>query len=234
VSAVTLNCPGCGAPAASDATSCPYCKSRLATVACPGCFGMVFAGSKHCQHCGAAVARQEQAEPESLPCPRCRTGMPVVAVGASRVRECAGCGGLWLDPATFEAVCSDRERQASVLGLGERTAIPAEEQVRYLPCPVCAALMARSNFKRVSGVVVDVCRAHGAWFDRDELRGIVEFIRGGGLDLAREREAMKVEEDLRRLVLAQSDPARGGISAGAADPLDATLVRGLLGLLGDR
>ncbi len=40
--------------------------------------------------------------------------------------------------------------------------------------------MGRSNFARVSGVIIDVCRAHGAWFDRGELAAIRRFLREGG------------------------------------------------------
>ena len=46
----------------------------------------------------------------------------------------------------------------------------------------------RINFAKCSGVIVDVCKGHGTWFDRDELTRIVEFIRGGGLDAARAKE----------------------------------------------
>ncbi|GEJ58514.1 hypothetical protein [Anaeromyxobacter diazotrophicus] len=42
--------------------------------------------------------------------------------------------------------------------------------------------MNRSNFGRVSGVVIDVCRADGAWFDRGELGEIRRFLREGGLE----------------------------------------------------
>jgi Zn-finger nucleic acid-binding protein len=59
--------------------------------------------------------------------------------------------------------------------------------------------MNRINFARCSGVVVDVCRGHGTWFDRDELSRIVEFIRGGGLDAARSREKAALEEERRQL-----------------------------------
>jgi hypothetical protein len=55
--------------------------------------------------------------------------------------------------------------------------------------------MSRTNFGKVSGVVIDVCRPHGAWFDRGELAAIRRFLRAGGLrryervrDLDRERE----------------------------------------------
>jgi Zn-finger nucleic acid-binding protein len=59
--------------------------------------------------------------------------------------------------------------------------------------------MNRINFARCSGVVVDVCKGHGTWFDRDELSRIVEFIRGGGLDAARAREKAALEEERRQL-----------------------------------
>jgi Zn-finger nucleic acid-binding protein len=59
--------------------------------------------------------------------------------------------------------------------------------------------MNRVNFARCSGVVVDVCKGHGTWFDRDELRQIVEFIRGGGLEVSRAREKRELEEERQRL-----------------------------------
>ena len=45
--------------------------------------------------------------------------------------------------------------------------------------------MNRVNFARCSGVIVDICKQHGTWFDRDELSRIVEFIHGGGLNASR-------------------------------------------------
>jgi Zn-finger nucleic acid-binding protein len=59
--------------------------------------------------------------------------------------------------------------------------------------------MNRINFARCSGVIVDVCKGHGTWFDRDELSRIVEFIRDGGLEASRNREKASIEEERRRL-----------------------------------
>jgi len=59
--------------------------------------------------------------------------------------------------------------------------------------------MNRINFARCSGVIVDVCKGHGTWFDRDELSRIVEFIRSGGLEASRAREKSELEEERRRL-----------------------------------
>ena len=75
----------------------------------------------------------------------------------------------------------------------------APGQVRYVPCPECNELMNRVNFARCSGVVVDVCKGHGTWFDRNELQQIIDFIRGGGLGVSRSREKRELEEERQRL-----------------------------------
>jgi Zn-finger nucleic acid-binding protein len=246
--AATLECPTCGAPALSDATFCAYCKARLATVACPSCFGMIFAGTRFCPHCGAHAERTAAGGPDEAQrrCPRCRVELLALTIGDAPVGECPGCGGLWLDAATLERVTTQREPQAAVLAAAGGTGDPAravpEAQVRYVPCPQCGKVMNRVNFARYSGIVVDVCRGHGTWFDADELRRVVEFIRSGGLDMARDRERHALEEERRRLLATQS-PGSAGLDAGSyglgarppsmAGTLGEPSLGGLLGALVD-
>jgi Zn-finger nucleic acid-binding protein len=201
----------CGAVAATDATRCEHCGARLATVACPSCFGMMFLGQQFCPHCGAKADRQDSSEPaQPEPCPRCHANMEAVTIGNSKVRECPQCEGIWTDAETLRQICADQEKQAAVLGLPTQLptndGVEMEKQIRYLPCPVCGEMMNRVNFANFSGVIVDVCRLHGTWFDRDELRRIVEFIRAGGLDKARAREIANLEADRR---LANADRLLG-------------------------
>jgi Zn-finger nucleic acid-binding protein len=209
-----MNCPSCGAPVSSDATQCEHCGSRLAMVACPSCFGMVFAGAKFCSHCGAAIARTEVDAATKQPCPRCGLDMQAVVVGKTNLCECPKCEGIWADKDSLAKIYADREQQAAVLG----TAAPLPEgdnfemNVRYVPCPVCHKLMNRVNFARCSHVVVDVCREHGTWFDKDELRRIVEFIRDGGMDMARQEEMEELEQKRQALRAAQRE-------ANAPDPM---------------
>jgi Zn-finger nucleic acid-binding protein len=197
----------CGAAASSAATRCEHCGARLATVACPSCFGMMFIGEKFCSHCGAKAARTEVSTTASQLCPRCRLELKPVLIGSSNLQECPRCEGIWVDGDSLQQICSDREKQAAVLGVA--TPLPApgsaglEEKIRYLPCPACKKLMNRVNFAHCSHVIVDVCAAHGTWFDRDELRRIVEFIRGGGLEAARAREMEQLDERRRQLSAAQ-------------------------------
>jgi len=213
--AETFNCPMCGAAASKDSSRCEHCGARLATVSCPECFALQFQGAAFCSHCGAKLDRTEMDAASSRLCPRCRAPMQAVTLGRTSLCECPRCEGLWADHAALEQICADREQQAAVLG----AAVPAppsqpvdlEEQIRYLPCPICRGLMNRVNFAHCSHVVVDVCRPHGTWFDKDELRRIVEFIRAGGLDAARTREIEELEQRRRELTAARS---AGGCTAG--------------------
>src|SRR3989442_1553237 len=166
--AQTLKCPNCGAAISSDAPQCKYCESKLATVACASCFGMMFIGSRHCPHCGAAAAEITAAELPTLKCPRCNLDMLAVTIGKTAMRECEKCGGLWIEVAAFEKICADCEQQSAVLGTAllapaSKTQSPADfEKVRYAPCPQCGELMNRINFAHCSGVIIDICRGHGA------------------------------------------------------------------------
>ncbi len=228
--AETLNCPNCGAATSSDASRCQFCESRLATVACPSCFGMMFIGSKHCPRCGAAAAQREEVGGALHKCPRCRVDMQSLRLGTTQVQECDRCQGLWLNVAAFESICTDREQQAVVLGgasVAPASSMRSNQAIKYVPCPQCGQLMNRINFARCSGVIVDVCKGHGTWFDRDELSGIVEFIRGGGLDVSRAKEKAAIEEERRRLRQEQIEASQLRSMGGALPTSDDQRISGI-------
>src|SRR5204863_2759893 len=118
----------------------------------------------------------------------------------------------------FEKICSDREQQSAVLGAASpaptHAASDAVNKVSYVPCPECGQLMNRINFARCSGVIVDVCKGHGTWFDRDELSRIVEFIRGGGLEVARAKEKHEIEFQRQQLKMEEMVAANRANSLG--------------------
>lgn len=207
VAASALNCPMCGASVKStDAASCQHCGTQLATVSCPSCFGRVFKGARFCSHCGARADRKEASITEHR-CPRCRLHLRAVQVGSALLQECSRCQGIWADAGSLEKICDEADNRSALLGQAESLpaeGTPLEKNIRYVPCPVCQKLMNRVNFARCSQVVVDVCKKHGTWFDRDELRRIVEFIQSGGLANARAREVAELEEKRRRALAADS------------------------------
>ena len=58
--------------------------------------------------------------------------------------------------------------------------------------------MARRNYARQSGVIVDTCPRDGMWFDHEELRRLVEFVRTGGFDEAAEADAQRLAAEAER------------------------------------
>jgi len=238
--AETLNCPNCGAAISSDSPLCQYCESKLATTACASCFGMMFKGSRHCPHCGAAAATAQPVELSIVRCPLCGIDMVSKKLGGSVMRECEKCGGLWLDVLAFEKICANREQQSAVLGVASTMpghhidVSPDAIEVRYRRCPQCGQLMNRMNFAHCSGVIVDVCRGHGTWFDRDELSEIIEFIRGGGLELSRQKEKRAIElerQELERDRLIGTRVMIGGSSSDDERIGGLSAARGLLKFL---
>jgi len=164
---------------------------------------MMFAGSRHCPQCGAAAVDPDKIELSILKCPRCKIDMNSIRLGAEQIRECETCGGLWLAAAAFEKLCASREEQSAILGgashAPESHATTNEAKIQYVPCPQCGQLMNRINFARCSGVIVDVCKGHGTWFDRDELSTIIQFIRDGGLEVSRQKEKIELEHERQQL-----------------------------------
>jgi Zn-finger nucleic acid-binding protein len=223
----TLNCPNCGAGVASDSTSCEFCHTRLKTVACPNCLGLMFFGSKFCDHCGSeAVAAENLADADLGKCPRCAIGLKKLDIDKISLGECTRCDGVWSEAETFEKICLDRdERSAALTFFGNRPVTePAKVPIRYVACPVCKQLMNRSNFARSSGVIIDLCKEHGVWFDAGELPKIVQFIESGGLARAREKERTtlseereKIREERRQLML---DEMRSGSYPGRSSGFD--------------
>lgn len=178
---------------------------------------MMFMGSKHCPHCGATPAEAKAADLSVLKCPRCKVDMSSIKIGSQTMRECEQCAGLWVEVAVFEKICADREQQAAVLGGASPApahSLREEPRIQYSPCPHCGQLMNRINFARCSGVIVDVCKGHGTWFDRDELSAIVQFIRDGGLEVSRQKEKHELEFQRQQLRMEEMAAANRANSAG--------------------
>lgn len=139
--------------------------------------------------------------------------MQALRLGGVTAHECAQCGGLWIDPESLQRLASAREESAAVVSaLAARVPVNTmpPDVVRYVPCPRCDKLMNRSNFARSSGVILDVCKAHGVWLDRGELQRVIGFVESGGLTVAREREREELIEEQRRLAAMQDRTQRVG------------------------
>lgn len=130
------------------------------------------------------------------PCPRCRSPLEVANAAAdAQTHECPRCGGIFVSRDALADIMCRAEIGGAVPDL-PRSSAKLIEDVRYLPCPLCHSTMNRTNFGKVSGVIVDVCAKHGTWFDAGELTRTVAFAASGGLvrTRAREKEAAAAEK----------------------------------------
>lgn len=200
-----LKCPNCAALVAPDHVRCEYCNAALATQICPSCMRTVFVGFEHCPECGAEVVRAGAAADAT--CPVCKQQMAELKLGEIAARQCSRCLGLWLEHAAFDRLREDKDERVAVLGIPvaapehlRRRGLP---EVHYRPCPGCGKLMNRINFARCSGVIIDSCKQHGIWFDRDELHDILAFVEAGGLERSRGREAERLAQEKREIAMEQ-------------------------------
>lgn len=260
--AAALSCPNCGAVVGVGSHDCQFCRAELLVRACPRCFARIFHGHSHCPHCGVTVGVPAHVNPDgstsARTCPACPASSPALLarlVGDVLLDECPTCHGVWLDAAAVDRIV--RDRQSSSLSTLRQMAAPELDQApaaslasptpssaslaagqppgrrMYIQCPDCDQVMNRVNFARRSGVILDVCRAHGTWFDATELGRVVDFVMKGGVEESQRREIEELREQARRAAgdaeAARSRAAWAG-EPGHEAPVD--LFGRALGLIG--
>jgi Zn-finger nucleic acid-binding protein len=115
--------------------------------------------------------------------------------GQLSAQGCSTCGGVWLDNAATAKVLA---------GVGDRAAVAIADHLRSPTapsnpyrrggthgCPVCRQALERvvTDARRhpVAGIELDICRAHGTWFDGGELGTVA-----GAVVRKRERDDAEV------------------------------------------
>lgn len=227
-----LACPWCGAGVAPNARQCAHCSHELLLKSCPRCLSRVFHGHKHCPECGSTLDRAAAGELRAdAPCPRCEQALHARLVGDLVIDECTACGGVFLDRTAVERVISDRRqaRADALLGVLGKPEVKPQAGRLYVKCPTCAKLMNRRQFALGAGIVVDVCRDHGTFFDAGELPRIIEFVMQGGLEQAEKAEIERLRATARRemqaAMAASNDPnGAGGRSLSMIPPSSGSAV----------
>ncbi len=156
---------------------------------CPLC------GAETCSTCTwkALLGREITArKPSSLACPRCPGSMTETAYGDLVLDHCGGCRGTWYDKLEMDRAVERFRQHVEEISAVVPKFVLRETDVRYLRCPRCREMMARSNFEQISGVMVDRCASCGIWLDGGEFEKIYAFLSSGGRE---KRRGMKHEEE---------------------------------------
>jgi Zn-finger nucleic acid-binding protein len=199
--AAMITCPFCGGPCAADVRACPHCDVELAAVRCPHCFALHFSGAQFCARCGKELAPEALLDATDAPCPRCDKPLSIAAGGApedfggtAMIHECVACGGIFVDNRSLEQILARETDPAKKIEHPHTATVAsahALDPVRYVKCPLCRVIMNRVNFGKRSGVIVDVCKSHGTWFDAGELTRAIEFVARGGIEETKRREPVE-------------------------------------------
>ncbi len=161
-------CPNCGNEV-EDVHRCPICLDGRAT--------------------GAARKKKR-----GTVCPSCDEELESQRWDGVEVRMCASCQGCLFPPGGLETTLDKlrhtpeaADLRAQVEELRKRLDAQLPRTIRYKPCPECGLSMTRRAYKRVSGIIVDVCGRHGTWVDQSTFGQLTEFMTRGGDTLAADR-----------------------------------------------
>ncbi|MBY0399181.1 zf-TFIIB domain-containing protein [Myxococcota bacterium] len=233
VDAAVERCSACGAIAKPGSEICTFCGSGIVLSAdpgsliCPECFARNHDDARFCAGCGVAFAPMPIPEdPDSeVACPCCERALQAREAGGIVVHECGKCHGLWAPEDRFQALierASETARDRVVAGRTSAPRVdggnPSSSRVQYRRCPVCHEQMARRNYQRRSGVIIDQCHEHGTWLDANELERIAGYVLSGRAqrvvedeaERERRREQEAADEAVRRVKLVQVTEGRSG------------------------
>lgn len=109
-------------------------------------------------------------------CPLCQKKL----VQIDEIHYCKKCDGLFItEEHLMEIVSKNVQKRTSnnseILRFIQNHPRDNRKKTQYHPCPICQRPMQHLNYKKVSGVILDVCEEDGIWLDGGELRQIIEW-----------------------------------------------------------
>ena len=110
-------------------------------------------------------------------CPVCKESMVVLELNEIEIDFCTLCSGIWLDAGELELMFdTDAQRQKLIDSFQEDPGHPE----KLYKCPICNRKMAKVQVGDEKEILIDKCKKdHGLWFDKGELKTVIEFSTKG-------------------------------------------------------
>jgi Zn-finger nucleic acid-binding protein len=107
-----------------------------------------------------------------MDCPACKNAMITLELADVEIDHCVRCGGIWLDGGELELLMDAPEKAKQLLRSFRKDPTAAEHPRK---CPICNKKMAKVTVGPSDPPLrIDQCgRGHGLWFDRGELKQIL-------------------------------------------------------------
>ena len=137
----------------------------------------------------------------SLFCPTCRVALRNDGGYPEGAWGCIECGGVWLEPAATKRLFTNAD--PAVVSLAEALAACARTRGTIgesRSCCWCSEPLEARSYSD-SGVELDVCERHGAWFDAKEVQRVAAFVRE-----KIEQERAEIRDFVERVEITEKDP----------------------------
>lgn len=106
-------------------------------------------------------------------CPVCKYPLIILELEQIEVDYCTSCDGIWLDAGELELLLETNEERNRLINLFKQAESHKEKSY---DCPICRKQMKKFEIGEKGKVIVDKCKKnHGIWFDKGELRKVVEY-----------------------------------------------------------
>ncbi len=111
-----------------------------------------------------------------MKCVSCKATMIVLELDQVEVDYCLECGGTWLDSGELELLLENPDEVKKLL---HHPALSGKAERGDKKCPICQKGMNEIALGSGKPVHIDLCRKeHGLWFDRGELKEIIDILGG--------------------------------------------------------
>jgi Zn-finger nucleic acid-binding protein len=108
------------------------------------------------------------------------------------VHMCTSCQATLFPPRALESVLDKLRDATEQLDFEEvvkelrdpRAGRKLAKSVRYRTCPQCRGPMSRRNYGETSGIILEVCNAHGSWVEQQSFAELSDWISRGGDQLS--------------------------------------------------
>jgi Zn-finger nucleic acid-binding protein len=122
------------------------------------------------------VPAESLAKSEAARCPHCEVALVTARVHEIDLAGCIDCGGIWVDNASAAHLIAAPQRV--FIDLADRASANAKgkpQRQLHPRCPACQAPMQQVDSHRIP---LDICPAHGTWFDSHELAALLHALLG--------------------------------------------------------
>jgi len=118
-------------------------------------------------------------------CPCCNIALESIKNETFSLEYCSKCDGVLIDEDEFEMLIEYKVNplhkfNPHYLRFIQDHPRDNRKKSQFQNCPICNNLMGVINYKKQSGIILDICEEHGIWLDGGELRQIMDWYEVGG------------------------------------------------------